>query len=1089
MYSEHRTTRLICYPTLFLLLASPARAQRIIYVDADAIGANTGVSWNDAHRELQSALATAVFGDEIWVAAGTYRPDYSVNPGIHTQNRTSRFALVNGVALYGGFEGSETSRELRNPELNLTVLSGDLNDDDDSGGDNSDNSYRVVYAASVGPETIFDGFVVTRANADGVGAQYGGGMFNGGNNCRVAVRNCTFVRNRARGGGGMYNSGGAPTFSNCRFIANTAWLGSEGPGGAMCSSGNTNLTITDCHFEQNTAEYGGGIAMYGNAEARFLRCTFLRNVSVRDGGGILVAGSDPLFLNCTFQENTQSAIFNAWGSSPRIVNCRFLGNRVPPLTPGIGIDANGAGVRNISGSHPEMINCLFVSNKAAGQGAGLSVDGSCTATATNCTFVANEAGGAGGAIAGLDGGLVTVINTLIWGNRSGAVQPLATQITGTAQVSYSCIDDGTPGTNILYPGTGNTDKDPLLRRAPDDGGDGWGVGGNDDYGDLRLTYGSPAVNAGDDTAVPGDISGDLDELPRVAGGRVDMGAYELQPAQPGDFDKDGVPDESDKCPLIPDPQQQDGDNDGMGDACDSCPAHPDAGGSDIDADGVGDACDNCPGVRNHGQEDLDLDGKGDLCDSDDDGDGVPDDSDLCPRTADPGQEDRDEDGAGDSCDNCLEASNPDQCDLDMDGVGDICDFRRPDTALGLDGFDDTAIIPDHPSLGFGEGDFTVEVWFKSPPGSGGFLLDKRVVAGAGEHGFFLQLTAVTGEAVFALEVPEQQTNETTAISADPFLDNQWHHAAGVREGNFIRIYVDGELQGETELTLPMDISNIAHVTLGARHNQLNRLEGQLDELRFWWGARSQAQIQSYMRRPASGDEPDLAGCWRFTGGCLEQLLHDCSPSANTGRLGLTTALESTDAAWVLSDVPMDADGDGVIDAIDLCPNTPDPDQGDGDEDELGDACDKCPAVPNPDQMDTDNDGEGDLCDDDRDNDTIPNDADNCPLTANADQADDDSDGIGEACDLCPNTVPGFEVDDDGCPPRVRGDLDRDGDVDQSDFGYLQTCLGAAGVYATGTLCQLGRLDADEDVDGADMLIFVQCMSGANNPPDADCLAP
>lgn len=41
-----------------------------IFVKADAAGANNGASWADAFKELQSALAVAVSGDQIWVAAG-----------------------------------------------------------------------------------------------------------------------------------------------------------------------------------------------------------------------------------------------------------------------------------------------------------------------------------------------------------------------------------------------------------------------------------------------------------------------------------------------------------------------------------------------------------------------------------------------------------------------------------------------------------------------------------------------------------------------------------------------------------------------------------------------------------------------------------------------------------------------------------------------------------------------------------------------------------------------------------------------------------------------------------------------------------
>ncbi len=97
----------------------------------------------------------------------------------------------------------------------------------------------------------------------------------------------------------------------------------------------------------------------------------------------------------------------------------------------------------------------------------------------------------------------------------------------------------------------------------------------------------------------------------------------------------------------------------------------------------------------------------------------------------------------------------------------------------------------------------------------------------------------------------------------------------------------------------------------------------------------------------------------------------------------------------------DADGDGIPDANDNCPNVFNPvrpmddgKQSDFDKDGAGDACDPCPMNPNTTSCAPLNSG-------DIDGDGVLNANDNCPTTPNPDQADADMDGKGDACDACP----------------------------------------------------------------------------------------
>lgn len=72
------------------------------------------------------------------------------------------------------------------------------------------------------------------------------------------------------------------------------------------------------------------------------------------------------------------------------------------------------------------------------------------------------------------------------------------------------------------------------------------------------------------------------------------------------------------------------------------------------------------------------------------------------------------------------------------------------------------------------------------------------------------------------------------------------------------------------------------------------------------------------------------------------------------------------------------------------------------------------------------------------------------------------------------------------PPPVKGDFDLDGDVDQEDFGHLQACLTGAVSEPPLPGCADALLNGDAYVDQADLLIFLQCFNGPNNPPAPSC---
>lgn len=312
-------------PVLLLTMACAAGGQTI-FVDANAVGANNGTSWADAYNHLQDALATASSGAEIRVAQGTYKPDHGAT--VAAGDRTATFQLASRVTIRGGYAGSGgPDPNARNINAYKTILSGDLNGDDDAAfAHNSENSYHVVTGSGTDTTAILDGFTITAGNANGHlvdGHLSGGGMRNV--NGSPAVINCTFIGSQAAYGGAMYNQGlSSPVLANCTFSGNSAQYG-----GGICNRNAGSPSLVNCVISGNSAEGGGGIWNYDRCNPTLTNCTLSRNTASY-GGGIWSYYSDARITNCilwgdlpdeiVFYDNepivTYSDVRGGWGVWP-----------------------------------------------------------------------------------------------------------------------------------------------------------------------------------------------------------------------------------------------------------------------------------------------------------------------------------------------------------------------------------------------------------------------------------------------------------------------------------------------------------------------------------------------------------------------------------------------------------------------------------------------------------------------------------------------------------------------------------------------------------------------------------------------------
>jgi hypothetical protein len=357
---------------LLLLFASSKILMAQIYVTQEGKGDKDGTSWEHAYAgtQLQKAIndAANATDKEVWVAKGTYKPTESLSStGFLTDgitpvtDRDNSFLLMAGVGLYGGFSGSETSKDGRTEihTTNKTILSGDLNNNNVA--DDGD-CYHVVSSRGNSLDAILDGFIIQHGFANGEGSvtpdadviarNLGGGIALRGLNTAMSFKNLIIRANESTSfGAGVYLRGSGAnkkyTFDGVIFEDNIAG-GSAGALAISFTSTTTTVSINNCDFNNNS---GKG-----------------------DGGGAILTSNTAGILNVT--------------------NSRFVGNSH---------DLYGGAVRHGSGGVATFTSCTFTGNNAMSRGGALYVTGEGRANIISCTFDANTSSEVGGHIASYSG--------------------------------------------------------------------------------------------------------------------------------------------------------------------------------------------------------------------------------------------------------------------------------------------------------------------------------------------------------------------------------------------------------------------------------------------------------------------------------------------------------------------------------------------------------------------------------------------------------------------------------------------------------------------------------------------------------------
>lgn len=428
-YEVTITNAFSCNATASVYVYFPPVPPSRIYVKANAVGLNTGETWFDAFTDLQIALNLGCHAPsyEIWVAEGIYKPTSGTD-------RTVSFKVPNGANLYGGFVGTEVNL-IDRPAFSIlgdagiasvSVLSGAIS----LAGLNS--ATILKYTNPTLPVTL-DGFVITASRSDDISTTE--------------------------------------------------------PGAISIDGGGTNVAITNCNFQRNSAGYGGAVYLTNGASPNISTSTFFSNYGAFYAGGVYAdANSNPSFYNVLFKDNyggVGGGAINAIGNNTiGVSDCIFDNNTA----------TDGGAIAVATTSTVTVTNSVFDNNYAPNSGNG-AIQNDGTVTATNSTFVNNRAD-VGDAVLS-DAPTTTLHNCILWGNTVFSAPSPAPAVTA----------DHTIFESVSVPvGTANKNTNPLFRDIANGKGlDNTWLTADDG---LQLTCLSSAIDAADNATAPAqDILG------------------------------------------------------------------------------------------------------------------------------------------------------------------------------------------------------------------------------------------------------------------------------------------------------------------------------------------------------------------------------------------------------------------------------------------------------------------------------------------------------------------------------------------------------------------------------------------------------
>lgn len=318
-------------------------------------------------------------------------------------------------------------------------------------------------------------------------------------------------------GGGIYcNNSSKPSISNNLITNNTAAAG----GGIYCYN-SSNPVISYNIITHNTAtnNAGGGIYAYNTSSPTILNNTISYNNSGRGGGIFCISSSTTISNNIISYNQASNAlggggIYTSGSGTSETISYNIISNN--------STNSDGGGM--FCGSQTMISNNVISNNTSSNNGGGIYCFMG-NPTIVNNT-ISNNTALQGNSLFCTSSSSPVMRNTILW-NTNPSNQIYLDDEGSDPNIYYCDIQGGQPAiglnNNVFYLGTytNNINGDPIFV-APSGGN---GNGFNGITANWSLQGGSPCINAGNPLGTYPSI--DIFGNPRVSGGIIDLGAYEV----------------------------------------------------------------------------------------------------------------------------------------------------------------------------------------------------------------------------------------------------------------------------------------------------------------------------------------------------------------------------------------------------------------------------------------------------------------------------------------------------------------------------------------------------------------------------------